>query len=358
MSDLLERITVDPAQCGGRPCIRGMRIRVIEEHPQRVAEPALGLLASASYWKHDNPKRTGFFCRASHATGGTLMSRLVMLGLRRGRAGLAARREGRIMARALILALFLVSSVAHARTLKCNGLEEPWVGQIGGKPARCCVDDSRFYSDPDPVPQDSLVARCRLGAHQSRYLVLSPQGDGSFRVMRGPSNRGLKVQARPRCTVTATPGFRGPVAGQIHCKRITYPFSLAPVGGAPAAARVDPFDPIRPGWWTLGPRKHKITIKVNKYRGPSDIGATTTARRLGGGRVLVQAGGGALVVWEGWPTPGHLAPDVGSSDGAFPETTPCWNITEAPSRLRVRGVYQDPCWVGPGIPFVGRKVHP
>lgn len=25
---LLERITVNPAQCGGRPCIRGMRIRV------------------------------------------------------------------------------------------------------------------------------------------------------------------------------------------------------------------------------------------------------------------------------------------------------------------------------------------
>jgi uncharacterized protein (DUF433 family) len=24
----LERITVDPAQCGGRPCIRGMRMRV------------------------------------------------------------------------------------------------------------------------------------------------------------------------------------------------------------------------------------------------------------------------------------------------------------------------------------------
>lgn len=24
----LERITVDPAQCGGRPCIRGLRIRV------------------------------------------------------------------------------------------------------------------------------------------------------------------------------------------------------------------------------------------------------------------------------------------------------------------------------------------
>lgn len=25
---LLERITFDPEQCGGRPCIRGMRIRV------------------------------------------------------------------------------------------------------------------------------------------------------------------------------------------------------------------------------------------------------------------------------------------------------------------------------------------
>ena len=24
----LERITIDPLQCGGRPCIRGMRIRV------------------------------------------------------------------------------------------------------------------------------------------------------------------------------------------------------------------------------------------------------------------------------------------------------------------------------------------
>ena len=28
MSDLLERITTDPRQCGGRPCIRNMRIRV------------------------------------------------------------------------------------------------------------------------------------------------------------------------------------------------------------------------------------------------------------------------------------------------------------------------------------------
>jgi uncharacterized protein (DUF433 family) len=26
--DLLSRITINPEQCGGRPCIRGMRIRV------------------------------------------------------------------------------------------------------------------------------------------------------------------------------------------------------------------------------------------------------------------------------------------------------------------------------------------
>lgn len=30
MANLTERITVDPEQCGGRPCIRGMRIRVTD----------------------------------------------------------------------------------------------------------------------------------------------------------------------------------------------------------------------------------------------------------------------------------------------------------------------------------------
>ena len=30
MSELLERITVNSEQCGGRPCIRGMRIRVVD----------------------------------------------------------------------------------------------------------------------------------------------------------------------------------------------------------------------------------------------------------------------------------------------------------------------------------------
>ncbi len=30
MTELLERITTNPKQCGGRPCVRGMRIRVVD----------------------------------------------------------------------------------------------------------------------------------------------------------------------------------------------------------------------------------------------------------------------------------------------------------------------------------------
>ncbi|MBA2379545.1 MAG: DUF433 domain-containing protein [Blastocatellia bacterium] len=30
MTEHVERITINPEQCGGRPCIRGMRIRVID----------------------------------------------------------------------------------------------------------------------------------------------------------------------------------------------------------------------------------------------------------------------------------------------------------------------------------------
>jgi uncharacterized protein (DUF433 family) len=46
-AELLARITIDPEQCGGRPCIRGMRIRVLdvlellaagESHDQILAE--------------------------------------------------------------------------------------------------------------------------------------------------------------------------------------------------------------------------------------------------------------------------------------------------------------------------------
>ncbi len=30
MTELIDRITINPEQCGGRPCIRGMRIRVVD----------------------------------------------------------------------------------------------------------------------------------------------------------------------------------------------------------------------------------------------------------------------------------------------------------------------------------------
>ncbi|OGR89976.1 MAG: hypothetical protein A2992_01150 [Elusimicrobia bacterium RIFCSPLOWO2_01_FULL_59_12] len=30
MTNLAQNITIDPEQCGGRPCIRGMRIRVTD----------------------------------------------------------------------------------------------------------------------------------------------------------------------------------------------------------------------------------------------------------------------------------------------------------------------------------------
>jgi uncharacterized protein (DUF433 family) len=30
MEDILKRITSEPGKCGGKPCIRGMRIRVVD----------------------------------------------------------------------------------------------------------------------------------------------------------------------------------------------------------------------------------------------------------------------------------------------------------------------------------------
>ncbi len=29
-ADFLKRITIEPGKCGGRPCVRGMRIRVVD----------------------------------------------------------------------------------------------------------------------------------------------------------------------------------------------------------------------------------------------------------------------------------------------------------------------------------------
>ena len=64
MPSLDQRITVDPSQCGGRPCIRGMRIRVVDvldllanglsrsqvldEFPDLVEEDILACLRYAS----------------------------------------------------------------------------------------------------------------------------------------------------------------------------------------------------------------------------------------------------------------------------------------------------------------------
>ena len=63
-SDRLQRITIDEAQCGGRPCIRGMRIRVtdvldllsagasfdeiLEDYPDLEREDILAALEYAS----------------------------------------------------------------------------------------------------------------------------------------------------------------------------------------------------------------------------------------------------------------------------------------------------------------------
>lgn len=62
--DLLSRITVSPDQCGGRPCVRGMRIRVsdilgllgsgashaeiLEDYPTLEADDILAALAYAA----------------------------------------------------------------------------------------------------------------------------------------------------------------------------------------------------------------------------------------------------------------------------------------------------------------------
>lgn len=64
MSDVLERITIDPMVCGGRPCIRGLRMRVsdvlgmlaagesqdsiLEYHPDLEPEDIIACLAYAA----------------------------------------------------------------------------------------------------------------------------------------------------------------------------------------------------------------------------------------------------------------------------------------------------------------------
>ena len=54
-SDLLARITIDPEQCGGRPCIRGMRFRVIDVLQLLAAgETRKDILAEYPYLEPDD----------------------------------------------------------------------------------------------------------------------------------------------------------------------------------------------------------------------------------------------------------------------------------------------------------------
>ena len=64
MVNRLDRITLDPEQCGGRPCLRGLRIRVsdvlaylaagdsydeiLEAHPDLVRDDILAAIAYAA----------------------------------------------------------------------------------------------------------------------------------------------------------------------------------------------------------------------------------------------------------------------------------------------------------------------
>lgn len=64
MSDLLKRITIEEGKCGGRPCVRGLRLRVTDvldmlaagessdsilaQHPDLQAEDILACLAYAA----------------------------------------------------------------------------------------------------------------------------------------------------------------------------------------------------------------------------------------------------------------------------------------------------------------------
>ena len=55
MSDRLKRITTNPAQCGGRPCIRGMRIRVVDVLELLAAgESSEQILAEYSYLESED----------------------------------------------------------------------------------------------------------------------------------------------------------------------------------------------------------------------------------------------------------------------------------------------------------------
>jgi uncharacterized protein (DUF433 family) len=55
VDQLLDRITTDPEQCGGRPCVRAMRIRVTDVLQLLAAgETADGILAEFPYLERED----------------------------------------------------------------------------------------------------------------------------------------------------------------------------------------------------------------------------------------------------------------------------------------------------------------
>jgi len=54
MARLAERITVDPEQCGGRPCIRGMRIRVTDVLDLLANGLTAGAFSDSQHIEDDN----------------------------------------------------------------------------------------------------------------------------------------------------------------------------------------------------------------------------------------------------------------------------------------------------------------
>jgi uncharacterized protein (DUF433 family) len=66
MSDLLSRITISPDQCGGRPCIRGLRIRVQDVLDMLAGGASLEqILADFPYLEPDDIRASLAYAAAS-----------------------------------------------------------------------------------------------------------------------------------------------------------------------------------------------------------------------------------------------------------------------------------------------------
>ena len=72
MSELLDRITIEEGKCGGRPCIRGMRIRV-QDVLEMLAEGMTNeeILADFPYLEPDDIRASLAYAAAQ--AGGTVV---------------------------------------------------------------------------------------------------------------------------------------------------------------------------------------------------------------------------------------------------------------------------------------------